>query len=322
MASKNPLIDDSDLSEPAREISGDPASYAEQRRWKLLFSALVFVTLYASVHRLWVPLGLKLTPLASSPYAKIDLYFIPSIFLTFWLKRRAALGWMGSFWCGTLIGWAILESFDILSGRVMGWLPISHFVSAWPLAVISIALLSQRGRNPFLSAAWTGALLMAFLMVARSGDDSAFDALTPSSERAAALKSDAPSTALVCGAQILGLNPNTSVPKVDHIVLQSCGFIPSLAEWGPEGKRLENQSSALVNAHLVIHDGHKVRTVWNQVVRAGETRQIPFVALGENEIAILFSDSSPAAGLTVFVGAKARPSLRVQRSPLEVVRVP
>lgn len=151
-----------DLPEPARpEYSVHERS---RRRWQLWVTFFLFFAFYSVLHKLLIPLGLKFTSLADSPYAKIDYKFIYAIVL--WASLRRANG--PTPWVAGLLGagvvYAIFECYAVYSGYLVGWSAVSKLLSSVPIAIGCGIQLSHQSFKMFHRFAWVGAVAASLFL--------------------------------------------------------------------------------------------------------------------------------------------------------------
>ncbi len=135
----------------------------EQRRrsGSILYALLWLVIGYAFIHKIAVPLALKLTPLADSPYAHLDLWFFPAFALAYCLKTGNNTA--ASFFAGGGIVYGAYEILMTANGAYPGWLGFSKMLSSIPLAGLCVAFLSGPHLKTVARAAWLGALSVTLI---------------------------------------------------------------------------------------------------------------------------------------------------------------
>lgn len=311
-----------DLPEPLR-TPGSPQEEAE-RRWKLLVFSFTVATAYAVLHKLLIPLGLKLTPLSTSPYAKIDWWFVQNIFFLALLRREQKLTSLLCWFAGMSIAYGAYEVYETAIGRNPGWLAFSRLLSSVPIAGICVAMMSQKTFGRRLISAWQGAI--AVLVVVSLID--VYYALPPVEKsptaKAPIASRDAIPSSRDCGAQTLSLFPEefASLPTEIEIVADSCGFRPArLKKTGPD-LWLSNQCEEPVNFHLVAKERGRLRTLWNMLVPAHQRLKAPPITMSEGSVAMIYSDNHPISGVVAIVMGSLEERWSLTRSPLTMQRVP
>ncbi len=292
---------------PTRDLE-DPLPFGEEgsefRRRRAGLSFLFFAGLYSSVHRLWIPLGLQLTTLAGSPYARPDPRFLPALWVAWRLRRvESRFGPIEAFLLGGGLGWAAWESFQIATGVHTGWLGLSHAVSALPIGIASVAVYLQRAPSArkTLLPFWVGALVAAGLSYAV---DSGRSLPAPTEREAVAplpLPSQAPSAAVACGATQLTAEASTKLETSGALEILDCGIRPALLAAPPDGRlRLRNRGVVAMNLRLVLvgRDGAE-RSGWNLLLAPGRELLSPPLRWREGEIARVHSDNRAEAGLAL-----------------------
>lgn len=308
---------------PATEATG---TYARSRKsWQTSVTALLFTSLYSSIHRLWVPLGLHFTTLADSPFARVDPAFAPGLFLWGRVRRREQLATADAALAGALVAFGVSESFAIALGHYEGWLALSHGLSSIPMALAAFALLLHRDRRPSLAWPWAGAAAIVFVMAPGVLHEPAAEQVSQAPRplanlsRPAAVSTLEASTALaLCGAQNLAVRLSADLPAASEIGIESCGLRPALVKPAGERLHLKNSSAQAANLHFVAFHGSAQRMGWNLVLRAGATLESPPLALRTGEIGLLYSDSSPTVGLAIVIPPtlSAGHTLHATRLPL------
>lgn len=157
-------VADYDLPEPRRASLSE--TERRERQARALRAGLFVAIGYALLHKVIVPVFLRLTPLAATPFARIDVWAVHSLLLALALTERYREGSALSFLSGAGVVYAIYEFYELVLGRLPGWLSISRLVSSIPIGIGCAMLLASpvAGRHP--RWAWGGALgLAAFLAI-------------------------------------------------------------------------------------------------------------------------------------------------------------
>lgn len=312
-----------DLPDPvsASEETGERAD--ARKSWRATVTALLFASLYSSLHRLWVPLGLRFTSLADSPFARLDPAFLAGIFLWGRAHRRGRLGPADGIVAGGLVGFGFTEAVAIGSGHYVGWLALSHGISSLPMSLASFILLLHRDHRPSLRWAWTGAIATLLLLLPTSFDlperpHPPSEAQVPapaSTVRVPTLEIEA--TRDLCGAQSLAVHVTSPRGLSAELSLEPCGFHPALLAADGGRLRLKNSGPQAANLHFVAYHGGTQRMGWNLVLRAGASMESPALSLRRGEVGLLYSDSAPGLGLALVVApTEGEVTLRATRNPL------
>jgi hypothetical protein len=314
------MIPTRDLPEPSPHSEGGEEG---ARAFDLWLTALLFVTLYSSLHRLWVPAFLKFTPLQGSPYAQIDLSFVLGLLL--W--RRAAQKRFCDLGCallaGALVGWSLFEFWNVAAGNFPGWLGLSHAISSLPLgAVAFFAFRWARGLQSFVYA-WVSALA-AIAIWASASRFMPFSELSradrgvsaPSVKESQVVAGDNAS----CGALQLRLDPTLRLRSLSGamVEVQDCGLAPSTLRLQGDSISFSNPRDRSLNLHLMIFSpGRAPRQVGNWVLAPRRRLQRKVPLLGPNEVLLLYSDNEPKVGLSVlWQGTHESEIWSAQRFPL------
>lgn len=299
-----------------------PATF---RAWNVVLTGLFFASVYASIHRLWIPLAFRFTPLSNSPFAHPDPWFVPGIALALTLRRTGKFNGLSVIVAGWVVGFGISEAIKIGMDVYEGWLALSHGISSAPMALAAFALLLFRDRGSRPAPAWAGAgaalawamagpLAPAIVVADRAPNDSV-PALTVLRTTHTAEEAQ-----VVCGARDLVVRA-AHVPATDKIFLESCGFRAGYVTPASERLRIENVTGQALNVHFIVVEHGRSRTAWNFVLRGHTFLRTPPLGLRSQAYGILYSDSSPAAGLVLVVPDSARAGTLVtaSRSRLKVV---
>src|SRR5690606_22431743 len=108
-----------------------------------IYSTLyVFCAIYASLHKIFVPLTLKIFTVNVSDYSHLDVKVLPSLLLAYLLVKQDSLNRLTSFLAGLTVVYGVVEVIAGLMGEFEGWLFISHMISSVPLSLMAIALLT------------------------------------------------------------------------------------------------------------------------------------------------------------------------------------
>ena len=152
-----------ELPEPVRPPM--TADIARARQWRALQTGLFVAIAYALVHKVLVPLLLKLTPLAGGPYARVDGWAVLPLLLALFLTDARRMRPGASILAGMAVVYGAYEIFELTQGRLVGWLAFSRLLSSIPIAAGCILLLSSRCLPARPLWAWTGAFTLATVLV-------------------------------------------------------------------------------------------------------------------------------------------------------------
>lgn len=151
-----------DLPEPKRRILSAEESLARERR--LLITVATLAVVYSCLHKFLVPIALKATALALTPYARIDWWWAHSVALLACLYFLPQTQRLLSVLAGAGVVYGAVEAAEAYLGHLPGWLAISRLLSSIPIAGLCIAILTG-GRFPVRPAfAWAGAAISVFLL--------------------------------------------------------------------------------------------------------------------------------------------------------------
>ena len=293
MARQN-TVRDEDLPDPQPRPVASLAELAE-RRWALLRSIVFFCVAYATLHKLVVPLTLRVLKVGIPAYGEIDFTFLIGWSLAFVLLRPKPWPGLMSFLCGALIVAGAASVLELVTSRSIGWLGISHLISAVPLAIAAIAVLSIRSDREEIIA-WTGAMFTALLWLSfQSGPD---PIAAPAVLQLSPPKAE-PSASVDCGAQSLDVETtDPHIPKTHELKIRACGLSPSALRL-PKGRdriTIVNETSVAANIH--------VWKGWNLLVPQGARVESPKLRIRERPD-LIYSDSNPGAGLTALIPSEA-----------------
>lgn|GEM_PF-1447984 len=309
-----------DLPDPVPLPQGDEAR--EARRWRLVTSFVFFAVAYSQLHKWMIPLALRATPLAASPYARTDPTFWLGLALALerWL-RPARLTRIGCLLGGMLVGDAVVQTALVIDGRFVGWLVFSHLLASIPLALAAIALLSMPKRGGVPGIAWVGALVGAALSASLELIHETPTTSTPKSHSAQTTAPLVPNA--LCGAMQLHWNAGES-GQSDPILASDCGFHPARVQLGVDGRiRLRNERLHVVNLRASIIGPSGLRRSWNLPVLPGAEMLAPPLSLHADEAAVIVSDVNPELGLVLALPPNAVPAeWSVQRQPWSWSRSP
>ncbi len=144
-----------DLPEPRKRQP--TAVSSRESRWEITKTFLVVLFFYVLLHKALIPLVLKTTRLRTSPYAKLDFWFLHPFLLWLSMRKVKVMTNASSFLAGGGIAFAGYELMATLQGRHTGWLTFSHLLTSVPVGILCILLLSTTGNQAKASAAWLGA---------------------------------------------------------------------------------------------------------------------------------------------------------------------
>ena len=324
---------DHDLPEPKERNLTTPQQ-KEERLFSVLYSLTVFAVLYSSIHKLWIPLFLKFTSVSQLSYQEVDFWIVPAF--AFWghLRRHRNLSWFGTFLCGTLIVHGVFEMWFISEGKYFGWLEISHLLSAAPLALLSIGWLSlARDRKPQPIAGWAGVFLSILISVASSYDFRNLFLGGPKTEDAQQeirleFNPGVPrlQRADECGQQAFWVSlvdyPNREART--EIQLSKCGLAPAMSRMDRfYGFSVLNKLPTSANIHILVFRPDGQKRGFNRILRSYEKLELHRgnFNIANDEYLMIYSDSTPGAGITALFPNDQKGLFKVTRTPLQVMPI-
>lgn len=303
-----------DLPEPLRTaLSSEERTY---RQWRLLSNFSQFVAFYACIHKIFIPLVLKFTSLVQTPYSHIQYsVLLPVVFSFSVFASTENNSWI-SLLSGAGLVFGIDEVYQTFIGRHQGWFAFSRLLSSIPFAFCCGVAMSRQSFKGRMSFAWIGAFsLLAFI--------SARELKLSGTRGTDLLKNEVNVTrelieeSAACGAMQAHISPETNALSSKVIRIANCGLHPSLIELKDKVFQLKNETSESTNFHLIYFDGNRKVSGWNVLLPPQTSVFSPPVQLKGNRVGVLYSDSNPKAGLTVFVNEPFRGNFKVTRKPLE-----
>ncbi|MCB0416214.1 MAG: hypothetical protein H6617_03055 [Bdellovibrionaceae bacterium] len=297
---------------------------AEERRLRkqnLLITLLGFCTAYAQLHKLIIPLVLKLTPLHVSPYSKIDFWFLHSLLFFFLLRKTRKLGPLGSLLAGVGILYGVFEVYEVFLGRLGGWLAFSRLLSSVPISFCCGLLMTVKDIDRRLGYAWAGVGILALSFLPNEKHFWEMKA-APQEETSKTVSAEIEVEAFTeCGATEVRLQ-DEAVEFLRHhplttIEVRPCGFYPAILDL-PKTLRLSNPTNEALNIHYLAFKNGKQSASWNIVLKPQQSLQ---KRLERAEAAIVYSDSLPKAGLSALIDKSAGERWIWTRSPISVRRV-
>jgi len=155
---------DIDLPEPRRLTLS--AEERARRERDLLITLTTLAGGYSLLHKLLVPLVLKTTALATSPYSRVDWWWAHTLALLACLYLLPQTRTLLSLLAGAGIVYAAVETIEAYLGLFPGWLAISRLLSSIPIGGLCIAILTS-GNFPIRTRyVWAGSFLAALLLYA------------------------------------------------------------------------------------------------------------------------------------------------------------
>lgn len=291
----------------------------DARHWKLISTFMVFVTVYAVVHKLIIPFSLKFTHVTKTPYSIIDPFFIHPVLLSILLVKKKGNTSIISFLCGFGVLYGIAEVFHVLNGKYEGWLAVSRLLSAIPIAIGSIYVMSQRNEGRRFSMAWGGALLGALsLLVPHTVGHS--DTISTQATQTEQQNREFITVNEPCGNGQLNLDLNQDYPESSEVMIdKGCGLKPAVIKPKNSKLKISNQTETAINMHLMIFDKERQTSGWNIMVPGGREVESPQLPFGV-EVAFLYSDNSPFVGVTALIlsSEKANKRFQISRNPLRI----
>lgn len=317
MDSKNQI---KDLPDPVR------TNYSEEerryRQWRLLVIFIQFVTFYACLHKLFIPITLKFTSLSETPYADIQPSLVLALFFSLLTSNSKSNNARISFLAGVLIVFGVSEIYQTSIHRVSGWFAFSRLLSAVPLAVASGYAMSRRSFQGKVRHAWLGATLFLAVFVIREWHFSERTPVPSLNQTAIPHFSPAVHPNLLCGAQDLRVSTVTGNPLERKVKIADCGFSPSTVLTGEEPIEFENTTDRAVNLHLLVFDGEKKKTAWNLLVPPHGRLLGTKIVLTPNQIGLLYSDNFPGLGLVAIRPISLTKNWVLTRKPLHAEAAP
>jgi hypothetical protein len=304
-----------DLSEPIhRELSQEECL---ERQWRLFVVFTQFVTIYACVHKIFIPLALSFSSLKHTPYAEMQVSVLLPIILTLVTsKSKFNNAWL-SLICGMCIVFGLNEILSTVSGRNTGWFAFSRLLSSTPMAVACGFALSKSKFNPNYKVAWLGAGVFSVLLVINDSRLQKPPTTSPTTDSAAVGMRLIPANENIdCGAQSLQLPPRQNPGSATNLSIQSCGLNPSVFLLGSAPLEIENTTGEAINLHLIIFEHNKKKTGWNTLLRPHEKRTVAKFELGPNTVGLLYSDSKPEIGITAIRSKELAYTWFLKRKPI------
>lgn len=307
-------ISETDLPEPQRR------SYSAEetllRRYRLISTFISFISVYAFIHKILIPLGLKLTPLSESPYANLDFWVVHPIIFGLWLRKNHSNNARSSFFSGLAIIYGVTEWYFVARGYYGGWLALSRVLSSTPLAIGAGYLMCIRGLKPNFRMAWLGVLFYGTFLLCGMF----FAAPTPiqNTTKFTAKKYSPAQESPICGAQEITLMADKPLVPSNTISINSCGFDSVALNLSDTPLEIENTLPSLVNLHLSIYRNGKLESKWNIPLKPNTKITPPKFQLEANEVGILYSDLNPNIGVIAFLNPNRTHHFRITRKPLQV----
>jgi hypothetical protein len=311
-------MNEPDLPEPA------PKSWSlEERRlrqWSLAVLVMTFIAIYALLHKVFIPVTLKLTSLKTSPYSQIDPGFFLPVSLVFLLRRADHVTKALAFLAGIAIVYGAYEIFEVFQGRYVGWLAFSRLLSSVPLAGGCIYLMSQRKFKGDLSISWIGAvtfLLVAGVLEVRKAENFVSHEAPSKVAPAVPRFQDAVPQ---CGAIEFSIPPGTRAETPRVIRISDCGLSPAIiVETSARKLEFVNEKSESVNLHLVsAAKGKRWHTEWNISIPPKTSVQSRVFKLPAKSVGMLYSDSTPSVGIIAILPSDLPAAWHFQRKPIRV----
>ncbi len=311
-------MNDADLPEPQRPILN--WKERKKRETHLFATFLIFIASYAFLHKFIVPFCLSFTALRSTPYAQIDLWFIHAALIAYLFHKQKTNSFWISFLAGGAIVYGILEMKEVFEGRYVGWLSFSRLLSSIPLALSCIFLMTRKGRDRSHRAAWAGVFFLTTFYYGKvlfpvSSRDTSTVKLQGDNTIARGLPEN---ENLPCGALQLKINKASFKLKASkNISLEKCGLSPSVLFLEGSEFTLENKTQEPANFHLAFNRSGRITTSWNVLVPAFQSIT-KTVSIPQEGVAILYSDTNPASGLSVILTKTPSHNLFISRKPLSL----
>lgn len=286
-------------------------------KWVLLKTLCYFCVAYASIHKFFVPVVLKLSSLKNSLYSTIDYSFVVAVFLAWHLYFHNRLGRLGSMACGALVAVAGVETHNVLGGKYPGWLSISHSVASLPLALVAVFLLTFESKGRRIGYAWLGVGIVVVVFLSpfkRFFGLTQFPLAQVQSQHSMEISESKttekkPGLSLVEAQKLCGTNSLVlDLVRVDRDIraqslsrptleIRDCGLRPSVivVESMDSVFLITNHTKRAVNLHVIKG--------WNMLIPPLTTQQSQKFHSANvfGSVSMVFSDSSPQVGLSAIV---------------------
>lgn len=327
------------MDQPGKRLSHDDLPTPESpkfdeaqrrdRKWRLFRGTTVFLVIYASIHKFFVPVFLKFTPVLRREYAEIDYWFVPGWIFLWLILRARKIGHQVSIFAGVLVAHGILDVISVSQGHAVGWLAISHLLSSVPLAILSVALLGQFGSSKQVISAWAVAIpLLAagihfnFVRQAPIQETSKIQAPRVSSEMLKDI-SEKQSGGLLydkCAnrSMIVRHQEVRNIPSVDRINISACGISPSLRSWHGQPIEVNNELGKSINVHVLVRSDKAERRNLNVLVGPHATVKVKNFHLTSKEAAFVYSDAFEEMGGSAILPSDGELSWVFSRLPLKI----
>lgn len=305
-----------DLPEPSRKTLSPEERV--HRQWRLLVVFTHFVTFYACIHKLFIPLGLKVTSLNQTPYAHIQFSVLIPLILSFSMFYSSKSTKWISFLCGVGIVFGIDELYQVLVSRHQGWFAFSRLLSSIPFALACGFAMSRKAFGRDLLEGWKGALIFLGIIFIREWQISKVDAnLLLNSHNSSANATESFQN-LDCGAMELTVHSSSRVSVETSASIENCGLQPSILKG--QKLTLKNNRSEAINLHLLYFTAGQKKIGWNLLVPPLQSIQSPKVQLEKETVGLLYSDSHPSMGIIALVPENLEGEWYFSRKPISVLK--
>lgn len=325
-------INRSDLPEISLAIHSN--SEQQSRRSKLLRNSCFFLIVYSCVHKLIIPVILKILGTSRPEYSEIDFWFVPMIVLFFSLFFSKEGSYLTRAIMGALIAHALREVYFVSQGIHSGWMTFSHLLSSIPIAGLSIFYLERFYSSRKLVVPWVVALLVLVLPIfldniakdifneklRMSMEESVLASGEPSQKNTASAKPVEKN----CGNAELFMTDADHVSKGSdffEVQITECGLAPAYILLSENTIRFRNLLLKPVNLHLLIKTASGERRNQNFLLPPDGTKQIEIMIGADGEAAMVYSDAFPELGLVAVLVNQFKGSWSFSRLPLKMERL-
>lgn len=303
---------------------------------KILVAATALSFFYALIHKVLVPVGLKVLGVSKPAYSQIDYTILAGFFFWWTLRKSTPPLTLLALLAGVVAGDALWEGYQILSGQVEGWLPVSRVLSTFPLGLMGIWCIVRISSIGRILTFWAGlvGVVLFFIAIKEIGLTSLQDESIARETKIPALNGSENQQiseqflkeypvwrnidAADCGLSKMRLESN-SFDKIDistGIEVKNCGLKPPVFLLKPNVPHripVRNLLDKSLNLHFFIFDPlspSKKKSV-NFVVPANtEIFLSPQINLKPSDWGLLLSDAFPEVGHSVIVPFESKEKLQ------------
>jgi hypothetical protein len=314
---------DKDLVDPEFQNPRDTSPEGLRKHaGKLIRVSSMVIAFYSLLHKLFIPLFLKVTTVTQSPYKEIDpAWVVPVFFVSVMFSPSQMKRLLMPLSCGMAVGLGFFEIYRYFQGENVGWLVFSRLLSSGPMAFIGLIVFVRKVNLKTLFGFWTGVSMTLFgAFYIESSHSNQVLKWSNHNKRPQNLELIPLRDSTSCGQMAFAWDTRQTPSGEQVIHSRTCGFYPAVIAKDMSQQELvfSNELDQILNIHLWIYfERGQKRKSKNFVIPAKTSnRVLKWEGFKDAEFILVVSDNQKNLGLSLVVTQKiSRALVFVQSDP-------